>query len=439
MPRKLTKKELTKSPKGMRDIMGDEYYRYQGFFEKAQEIAVYYGFKPIETPVLEKGSLFSRSIGEGTDIVEKEMYSLKTSGGDKLVLRPEGTASVMRAYMEHGMHALPQPIMLYYYGPMFRHENPQRGRYREHKQFGFEILGTAKSIADAMIIRAIVDTLEEVGFKNLSININSIGDNECRPGYIRALTTYYKKHIDEICVHCKNRLRTNPMRILDCKSEKCQPLKEQAPDALDYLCAGCKQHFKEVLEYLDGMDIHYQINTTLVRGLDYYTRTVFEIIEHIPSEGDENKDDNSGNFLAIAAGGRYDNLSKSLGNRKPVCAAGGSIGVDRVVNLPKLKVPNPRIIKKPKVYFIQLGFEAKIKSLNIIEALRKARIPIVQTLSKDSLSAQLATAEKLNIPYTVIFGQKEAIDGTAIVRNMESRSQKTIPLEKLAEYLKKIK
>jgi len=463
-PRVKEKKELLQSPKGMRDILGDEYYRYQGLFEKAQEIAVYYGFKPIETPALEKEDLFARGVGESTDIVEKEIYTLKTKGGSKLAMRPEGTAPIMRAYLEHGMHTWPQPVMLYYGGPFFRHERPQRGRARQFMQFGFEILGSAKSIADAIIIRTMMDVLEEVGFKDLSIDINSIGDSECRPAYIRTLTAYYKKHIDELCAHCKKRLKDNPLRLLDCKNKGCEPLKEDAPEALNHLCAGCKQHFKEVLEYLDMMDIPYTINNSLVRGLDYYTRTVFEIIETIVPEEEVQKevphedpdtenaetagDKKNGKEpekepeavpLTIAAGGRYDNLAKMLGGKKPVSAVGGAIGMDRIIGRPELKSLSPRIMKKPKIYFIQLGFEAKLKSLSVIEILRKARIPIAQSLNKDGLAAQLATAERMKVPYTIIFGQKEAMEGTVIVRNMNNRSQDTVPIDRLPEYLKKIK
>lgn len=434
------KKEVLRSPKGMRDIMGEEYYRFQGLFEKAQEIAVYYGFKPIETPILEHEELFARGVGEATDIVEKEMYTLKTKGGDHLVMRPEGTASVMRAYIEHGMQSLPQPVMLYYGGPFFRHENPQRGRYRQFAQFGFEMLGTDKSIADALIIRTVVDVLEEVNFKNLSVDINSIGDSECRSSYIRALVAYYKKNADALCAHCKHRLKENPMRLLDCKEEKCQSLKEQAPSSVSYLCAGCKHHFKEVLEYLDSMSIPYTINNTLVRGLDYYTRTVFEIIADNGADADEaNATAKSAAKLTVAAGGRYDNLAKAVGGKKPIPAVGAAIGMDRIIAIDGIKHPEPRIIKKPKVYFIQLGFEAKLKSLSVIEILRKARIPIAQSLSKDGLSVQLAAAEKTGIPYAIIFGQKEAMDGTVIVRNMENRSQDTVKIGDLTEYIKNIK
>ncbi len=430
MSDKKVKKEAPQSPKGMRDILGDEYYGFQGFFEKAQEVAVYYGFKPIATPIMEHEEVFTSAIGIGTDVIDKEMYTLKTKGGDHLALRPEGTAGVIRAYIEHGMQSLPQPVMLYYAGPFFRHDKPQRGRYRQLHQFGLEMIGSDKSIADALVIKTTAVILEEAGAINLSVDINSIGDKECRPHYIRELVNYYKKHIGSICANCKQRLKENPLRLLDCKDEKCQPIKENAPEAVSYLCHACKHHFKEVLEYLEEMGIPYRINKNLVRGLSYYTRTVFEIIEN--GLGEE------GEPLTIAAGGRYDYLAKMISGKKDVPAMGVGIGMDRVVQAPWYKKLSPRILKKPKIYFIQLGFEAKLKSLNVIEILRKAHIPIAQSLSKDSLSAQLAIAEKLNIPYTIIFGQKEAIEESVIVRDMQTRSQDTVKLTKLLEYLKEL-
>ncbi len=426
------KKEAVQSPKGMGDILPDKYYEFQGFFEKAQEIAVYYGFRPIETPILEQEEVFSRGVGQETDIVEKEMYTLKTKGGDHLVMRPEGTAPIMRAYLEHGMQSWPQPVMLYYYGPFFRHDKPQRGRLREFRQFGVEILGTPKSIADAIIIRTITDILSEAGFSDISVEINSLGDSECRGGYVRSLTNYYKKNLDKVCADCRKRISSNPMRVLDCKNKECAAVKAGAPEIIGSLCPSCKTHFKEVLEYLEAMGIPYKINNFLVRGLDYYSRTVFEI-------SDESVGDNDGPPLAISAGGRYDYLAKNLGGKKPVPAIGGSIGLERLMISSKWKPINPRIIKKPKICFIQLGFEAKLKSLSVIEILRKAKIPITHSLPKDSLIAQLASAEKMGVPYTIIFGQKEAMEGTVIVRNMENRSQETVKIDHLAEYLKKMK
>ncbi len=418
------------SPKGMRDIMNEEYYSFQGFFEKAQEVAVYYGFKPIETPMLEQETIFTTGIGEGTDIIDKEMYSLKTKGGDQLALRPEHTAPLMRAYIEHGMQTMPQPVMFYQYGPSFRHDNPQKGRYRQFYQFDIDSLGSEKSIMDALVIKVGMSILEEAGAENLSIDINSIGDKECRNGYIKELVNYYKKNLSSLPAIDRERLKTNPLRILDSKDLKTKEINEGAPDAISFLCPTCKKHFKEVLEYLEEMGINYNINKNLVRGLSYYTRTVFEVIEN-------NKEDETP--LTIASGGRYDYLAKQIGSKKDVPAVGFSIGVDRVVGSTWYKKLSPRIIKKPKIYFIQLGSEAKLKSLNIIDVLRKAHVPIMQSLSKDSLGSQLAVAERLNIPYAIIFGVKEALENSVIVRDMSNRSQNTVKINKLLEYLKEIK
>lgn len=489
MPTKKTadsKKEAPTRLKGMRDIMGDEQHKYQGFYEKASEIALYYGFQPIETPILEREEVFLESNSEDTDMIGKEMYTLKTKGGDKLALRPEGTAPVMRSYIEQGMQAMPQPVKLYYYGSYFRHDNPQRGRWREFKQFGMEMLGTSKSIADAMVIYLTMIVLRESGLTGAVVEINSIGDKECRPAYQKELVAYYRKHVNQLCADCRQRIKTNPLRLLDCKKPQCQPLKEKAPQSIAYLCPACKAHFKEVLEYLDALKITYRINTNLVRGLDYYTRTVYEIYdeseqlapadeteksvvaaaeagedegegtdednettdegdEEAPKSGkekpakddkDEKKEKEPTAPLAIASGGRYDYLAKRLGSKKDVPAVGGSLGVDRVIMSSKYKTSAPRVVKKPKVYFIQLGFEAKLKSLEIIEILRQARIPVAHALNKDSLSTQLAIAERLEIPLAIIFGQKEALEGTVIVRNMLTRSQETVKIEKLAEALK---
>jgi histidyl-tRNA synthetase len=429
--KKKSNKEPLTSVKGMRDIIDDQYYHFQGFFEKAQEIAVYYGFKPIETPILEHENTFTTAIGIGTDAIDKEMYTLKTKGGDHLAVRPENTAGVMRAYIEHGMQALPQPVMMYYYGPFFRHDKPQRGRYRQFYQFGLESLGSEKSIIDALIIKTTLAILEEAGATNLSVSINSIGDKECRSAYIRELTNYYKKNLAQLPALDRERLKTNPLRILDSKEEKTIELNVSAPDSLSYLCASCKKHFKEVLEYLEQMEVPYQMNKNLVRGLSYYTRTVFEIIEENAGE--------DGTPLTLAGGGRYDYLGKQLGAKKDIPAMGVSIGVDRVVESSWYKKLCPRILKKPKIYFIQLGFDAKLKSLNVIEILRKGKVPIAQSISKDNLGAQLAVAEKLGMKYAIIFGQKEAMENSVIFRDMSNRCQETVKLSKLLEHIKELK
>jgi histidyl-tRNA synthetase len=425
------------SVKGMRDLMDEQYFLYQGFFEKAAEIALYYGFRPIETPMLEYRNLFECGNGESSDIVRKEMYNLITKGGDQLSLRPEGTAGVMRSYIEHGMNAQPQPVMFYYYGPFFRHENPQRGRYRQFYQFGLEILGSSKSINDATIINLLMIILAEAGIKDLRLEINSIGDSECRGTYRRELSNYYKKHLKDICTDCRERLKTNPLRVLDCKNPKCQEIKQMAPESVSYLCQSCRSHFREVLEYLDNLGINYTINSSLVRGLDYYSRTVFEIFKDVTTTDETGE--NVTSSLALAGGGRYDYLGKTIGSRRDIPAVGASIGVDRIVEMADYSKLMPRIVKKPKIFFIQLSFDAKLKSFEIIEILRKNKFPVTHSLAKDSISAQLALAEKLKVPYAMILGQKEAIDNTVIIRNMDTRSQDTIKIDKLAEYLKNLK
>lgn len=429
MEKKKTNKGPLSSVKGMRDIIDTDYYYFQGFFEKAQEIAMYYGFKPIETPMVEYEEVFTSSIGIGTDIVDKEMYTLKTKGGDHLALRPEHTASLMRSYIEHGMQAQPQPVMFYSYGPVFRHDNPQKGRYRQFWQFDMDVLGSDKSILDALVIKTAWTILTEAGAQNLSVEINSIGDKECRNSYIKELTSYYKKHLGALPAVDRERLKTNPLRILDSKEEKTIEINQNAPDTLSHLCPSCKKHFKEVLEYLEESGIPYSINKCLVRGLSYYTRTVIEIVQEDPETGKK---------IAVTAGGRYDYLGKHLGSKKDIPAVGISIGVDRIVESPWYAKLSPRIMKKPKIYFIQLGFDAKLKSLNVIEILRKGKVPIAQSISKDNLGAQLAIAEKLGMEYTIIFGQKEALENSVIFRNMNNRSQETVKLPKLLEYIKSL-
>ncbi len=430
---KQPKKEAPTSLKGMEDLIDDRYYAFQGLFEKAQEVAVYYGFKPIETPILEHEEVFVSAIGEGTDIVDKEMYTFKTKGGDRLALRPEYTAGVMRAYLEHGMQTLPQPVMLYSYGQTFRHDKPQRGRWRQFRQFNLEILGTPKSIADALIIRTLTTILEEYGFKDLIVDINSMGDKETRPLFIKELVNYYKKHLEALCKDCHERIKSNPLRLLDCKQEQCQPFKDNAPSSLSFLSNDARSHFKEVLQYLEEMAIPYRINNSLVRGQTYYTRTVFEVIKiDIDENGNEKE-------LSVTGGGRYDNLAKMMGSKKDVPAIGTGLSMERIMMFPECKNIPPRIMKTPKVYFIQLGFEAKLKSLCIMETLRKNRIPVYQSISKDSLGTQLSHAEKMATPYCIIFGQKEAMDNTVIVRHMNTRSQDTVKIDALSDYIKHLK
>jgi histidyl-tRNA synthetase len=430
---KESKKEL-QSVKGMRDIQGDLYYGLQGFFERAQEICEYYGLEPIETPTLEQEEVFLRGIGEGTDIADKELYSLKTKGKDRLALRPETTAGIMRAYIEHGMQSKPQPVKFYTFGPIYRHDKPQRGRYRQFWQFGVEILGSSKAISDAMTIHLAYLILQESGVKDITLKINSLGDADSRADYLKTLTAYYRKHINKMGATDRQRLKTNPLRILDSKDEKTIEINKDAPQSISSLNTASKKHFKEVLEYLDELGIEYEITHQLVRGLDYYSHTVFEFY----TAPEKNEDGEELKPLALGGGGRYDYLAKLIGGKKDIPSVGFAFGVDRILEATAKDI-KPKVKKNPKVYFIQLGQEAKLRSLTIIEELRKAKIPVSHSLSKDGLGQQLAIAEKLGVSEVLIFGQKEALEGTVIVRDMKTRKQKTVAIEKMAEYIKKKK
>ena len=410
------------------------------FSRKPKKSQTYYGFQPIQTPHLEKLELFTATVGETTDIVEKQMYTLKTRGGDRLVLRPEGTAPVMRAYLKHGMHTWPQPVMLWYQGSFFRHENPQGGRLREFQSFGLEILGEENSIADATVIRVATAILEEMGLKQYMVHINSIGDKECRNIYRKELTNYYRRKINRLCKDCRRRLKENPLRLLDCKEKECKELKYEAPQMINYLCPNCKTQFKEVLEILDALNIPYMLDHYLVRGLDYYTRTVFEIFvdekEDAPTtEGAETAPNNPLNF-AVAGGGRYDYLSKALSN-KDVPGVGIGIGAERLIMALREKNLFRQRVRNPKIFFIQIGAAAKRKSLLLTEMFRKANIPIAQSVTKDSLKSQLKIAAKIGAPLTLMLGQKEALEDTIIIRDIEMGGQDIVPFSKAVEFVKK--
>ncbi len=416
------------SPKGMHDVLPEAQDYYRKIYEVVSSAADFYGFEKIDTPILEETELFSKGIGLATDIVKKEMYSLKTKGGDYLSLRPEGTAPVARAYIENGMKNWPQPVKLWYFGPFFRYEKPQLKKYRQFWQFGFEILGESNSVADAQIIQILYVILKELKLKNLFVKVNSIGCNQCRPYYKKLLTSYFKSREFSLCGDCKRRLRENVLRILDCKEENCQKIKAGAPQTLDHLCDECHLHFKEVLEFLDEIEIPYNLDPYLVRGLDYYSKTVFEIFSR-----DEDEETSQ---IALGGGGRYDRLIKPLGGKEtPACGMAG--GVERIIDL--MKIQDVKIFKgsKKQIFLAQLGGLAKRKSLKLLEDFRKAKIKVSESFGRDSLKAQLNRANRLGSKYTLILGQKEAIENSIIVRNMETGRQETVKLEKVVEVMRK--
>ncbi len=420
--RKEVKNVLFQAPKGMHDILPSEWLIWEKIYKSVKEISEFYNFARIETPILEDIELFVRGVGEATDIVEKEIFISRTKGGDKLALRPEITAPVIRSYLQHGLHRLPQPLKLYYLGPVFRHEKPQAGRYREFNQLGFEIIGgEGDPLYDAQAIIVMYRFLEEVKAKNLTVQVNSIGCRVCRPNYRRRLVDYYKKQ--KVCKDCTRRLEKNPLRLLDCKEEMCAPVKLQAPSILDSLCSACRNHFKENLEFLDEVNIPYSLNHQLVRGLDYYNRTVFEIFTE-------------GSNLAIASGGRYDYLTEMLGGRATP-ATGVAAGVERIIEIVKADPSYQNHKVKNKVFLIHVGEMTKKKCLSLVEAFRKENLPIFETLGKDSLSAQLERAHKMASPLALILGQKEVYEESIIVRDMETGTQESVPVNKVVDEVRR--
>jgi histidyl-tRNA synthetase len=414
--------------KGMHDVLPKD----QRYFETIKFVALKHfrlnGFERIDVPTIEYASLFSKGTGKDTDIVQKEMYYIAAAEGDEkevMALRPEATPGIARAYVEHGMLNLPQPVMLYYIAPMYRRENPQKGRFREFWQFGVEVLGTYNPSSDAQVIKMAWDILGDLGLKDLSLEINSIGCRNDRANMREILISYFEKKKQYLCEDCKRRLTKNPFRILDCKEEHCQKIAEDAPQIIDHLCVHCRNDFKKALELLDELNIPYDINTRLVRGLDYYSKTVFEIVptKHKSRQG------------TIIGGGRYDYLIELYGGRE-AGAVGWSGGIERSMNALKdqeIEIEDPY---KPKVFLAQLGEQAKKRAFALLNELQKEGIGVRAALSKDSLRSQLRLANKFKVKLTLILGQKEVQDKTIIVRDMKEGIQEIVALDKSVEFIK---
>lgn len=416
---------MYQAPRGTSDILPPEQSYWSYIKQKAAAICELYNYQRIETPTFEDAHLFVRSIGEDTDIVEKEMYSFEDKGGDQITLRPEGTAPVCRAYVEHGMHNLPQPVRLYYLASIFRYERPQAGRYREHHQFGVEALGDADPALDAEVIDMAWQLYVNLGLKGLALNLNSIGCNDCRPRYLETLKTYYTQHKESLCADCKRRLAKNTLRLLDCKNQTCLALTEQAPRSIDYLCQECADHFDQLRRYLNLLSLPFSLTHRLVRGLDYYTRTVFEIAP----AGE------TGSQVAIGGGGRYDNLIEQLGGR-PTPAVGFATGIERLVlNMKKQEVAIP-VLPPPTVFVAYLGKDAKDEAIRLTAYLRKSGISALASLNERSLKAQLKQANVSGVRYTVIIGDDEVKSKLVVLRNMAKGEQQAIPIDKLAEALR---
>jgi len=415
----------------MHDILPED----QGYFQKVnnacETVLGFYGFQKIDTPILEDTALYEKGTGLSTDIVQKQMFTLRTRGGDHLTLRPEFTPGIVRAYLEHGMQSLPQPIKLYSLGPVFRYEHPQAGRFRQFNQLNVEVIGDDNPVLDAQMIQIFYNILKELKIKNLLVEINSIGDNQCRPYYKKLLVSYFKSREASLCADCRRRLRENPLRILDCEEEKCQRIVSQAPQLIDHLCEECHSHFKGVLEFLDETELPYRLNPYLVRGLDYYTKTAFEIFAE-----EQKKTEEPVSKRALVGGGRYDGLVKLLGGEETK-AVGGAMGIERVISLLKNKETKSVKSGTTHIFLAQLGTMAKRKSLKLLEDFRKVRINVAESFGKDSLKAQLRMADKLGARYTLLLGQKEALEGTIIIRDMKTGKQETVKLEKTVREMQK--
>jgi len=415
------------SPKGAPDILPNQEKYWERVESVSKTMAREHGFLKIETPIFESSDLYLRSLGETTDVIEKEMYYLKSKDG--LVLRPEGTAGVVRAYTQNGFFESPQPVKFFYSGSFFRHEQPQAGRLRQFHQFGLETLGASDPIIDIEVINVFFEIFLKLGIKNLVIEVNSMGCRLCRPKYKTALLRYYRPLIKNLCQNCKNRYEANPLRLLDCKEEICQPAILNAPVMVDKLCEECKKHFQEVLEYLDELVLPYVLNPHLVRGFDYYTKTVFEIFV------ESNPESNQTRKMALCAGGRYDNLMKELGGRS-MAAVGGALGIERVIDVLKNQKAKINELFEPEVFIIQLGLTTKRKALRLFEDLRKAGFKVAQAFSKDNLDSQLRFADRYKVKITLILGQKEVFDETVIIKEMHTGVQETVSREKLVERLR---
>ena len=397
---------LTQAPKGTRDMLPQDAYLWQWIEQKEREAAAKAGYREIRTPVFEHTELFLRGVGDTTDIVQKEMYTFKDKGDRSITLKPEGTAGAVRCFLESNLYADALPCKMYYLNaPIFRYENPQSGRLREHHQFGLECFGAKEATADAELILLAYGLLKETGIKNLSVEINSIGCPNCRPEYHRRLKAYLADRFDELCDNCRERFERNPLRALDCKEKKCQELTKNAPSMLDLLCDECREHFDQLKRCLDGAGIPYRVNPRIVRGLDYYTKTVFELIT-------TTKDGN----LTVCGGGRYDNLVEQIGG-PDLPAVGFGMGLERVLMLLEAEGAE---IEKPRLYdvFVTYMGANRDAAFSLVIKLREAGIRADMDHCGRSLKAQFKYANKTGAPMTAVIGDEEAANGTVKIKHM---------------------
>lgn len=409
---------LTQAPKGTQDLLPSQSYKWQIVEGVMHSEAAVHGFKEIRTPVFEHTELFQRSVGETTDVVQKEMYTFQDKGGRSVTLRPEGTAGAVRAMLEHALYNDGLPVKMYYFTSCYRYEKPQAGRLREFHQFGVEMFGASSPIADAEVISLAKSVFDRLGIQNLSLEINSIGCPDCRAKYHQALKEYFSQYKDQLCETCLSRLDRNPMRILDCKSPVCSKIAEGAPSMLDYLCDDCKAHFEGVKSYLNAADIEYSVNPTIVRGLDYYTRTVFEFVSN-----------DLGAQSTVCGGGRYDGLvSEMTDGSKELPALGFAVGLERlmmILEAQKVEIPSAPACE---VYIAPMGQAAQTAAFKLVNELQMSSIVAECDICDRSLKAQMKYADKIGANFTLVLGDNELQSGKAELKNMQTGEKKKISL-----------
>jgi histidyl-tRNA synthetase len=408
-------------PKGTKDVLPQESYKWHFVEEQIRLLAKDFGFKEIRTPTFEYTELFSRGVGETTDIVNKEMYTFTDKGDRSMTLKPEGTAGVARSFIENGLDNLPQPTKMFYLTPVFRYEKPQSGRLREHHQFGVELYGSDSPFSDVEVISLVKTLFDRLSINSIELNINNIGCLECRKNYAQALSDYFAKYISDMCPACKERLEKNPLRILDCKADICKKIGENAPIVLDYLCDKCSSHHAQVQESLMTLNIPYKVNPRIVRGLDYYTGTVFEFIStDIGSQG------------TVCGGGRYNNLVSDIGG-KSVPAVGFGMGLERLIMVMESRGLFLGKDQSPQVYIAPLGDAQYNLAMNIVYKLRQKGISADTDLVIRSLKAQMKYADKIGYKYVVVIGENEIATNTAILKDMLNKNQRKIVLSEIFE------
>ena len=407
---------MIKKPRGTEDILPNDSKIWRLIENTAHEICAKYGYKEIRTPVFEDTSLFSRGVGDTTDVVQKEMYTFNDKGGRSITLRPEGTASLVRSYIENSLYANPQPTKLYYLISCYRYEKPQSGRLREFHQFGLECFGSDSSATDAEIITLAFDFFKTLGVKDLSLNLNSIGCEKCKPKYNEELKKYFSSHIDKLCDTCKDRLEKNPMRIIDCKSPVCQEVCADAPRMIDYLCEDCDSHFNQLTSYLDKLNIKYAIDPNIVRGLDYYTKTVFEITS-----------DALGAQSTVCGGGRYNGLVDELGC-KPTPGIGFAMGIERLILILKSQGIELGESLGPNIFVASIGDNASLTAQKLVYDLRNKGLWAERDLCDRSVKAQMKYANKLGACYSIVIGDDEVLNNKASLKNMGTGEETVVEL-----------